>query len=80
MSAGALGIILLVLVSFDPRVREQVELRLSSPSAVVSEAGHGVKSLTAVVLDAVRERSLDHAPLMIFVFGAGLLLVFMLRT
>jgi hypothetical protein len=80
MSAGALLVILLVLVSFDARVREQVQLRLSSPSAVVSEASHGLKSLSAVVMDALREQSLDRAPLLIFVFGAVMLLLFMLKT
>jgi hypothetical protein len=80
MSAVALAIILMVLVSFDSRVREQVVLRLSSPSAAVSEASDGLKSLTGTVLDAVRAHSLDRAPLLIFVFGAGMLLLFMLRT
>jgi hypothetical protein len=80
MSAGALVIILLALVSFDPRVREQVDLRLSSPSAAVTDAGHGLQSMTSVVLDALREQSLDRAPLLIFVFGAGVLLLFMLRS
>jgi len=80
MSAGALAVILLVLVSFDDRVREQVQLRLSSPSAVVSEAGHGLKSLSSVIMDALREQSLDRAPLLIFVFGAVMLLLFMLKT
>ena len=47
MSVGALAIILMMLVSFDSRVREQVELRMSSPSAMVSDAGHGLKSMTA---------------------------------
>jgi hypothetical protein len=80
MSAGALVVILLVLVSFDARVREQVELRLSSPTAVVTDAGQGLTSLASVVMDALREQSLDRAPLLIFVFGAGVLLLFMLRT
>jgi hypothetical protein len=80
MSAGALALILTLLVSFDSRVREQVELRLSSPSTVVSDATHGVKSLTAVVMDAIRDQSLDRAPLLIFVFVAGVLLLVMLRT
>jgi hypothetical protein len=80
MSAVALAIILTVLVSFDSRVREQVDLRLSSPSAAVSEASHGLKNLTGTVLDAMRAQSLDRAPLLIFVFGAGMLLLFMLRT
>ena len=80
MSAGALTIILMLLVSFDSRVREQVELRLSSPSALVSDARQGLKSLTGVVLDALREQSLDRAPLLIFVCGAVMLLLFMLKT
>jgi len=80
MSIGALAFIVAVLVSFDSRVREQVELRLSSPSAVVSDASHGLKSLTGVIGTALREQSLDRAPLLIFVFGAVVLLLFMLRT
>jgi hypothetical protein len=80
MSAGALTIILMLLVSFDSRVREQVELRLSSPSALVSDARQGLKSLTGVILDALREQSLDRAPLLIFVCGAVMLLLFMLKT
>jgi len=80
MSVGALAIILMVLVSFDPRVREQVNLRLSSPSAVMSEASHGVKSLAGIIPDALRAQSIDRAPLLIFVFGTVVLLLFMLRT
>jgi hypothetical protein len=80
MSAGALAIILFLLASFNSRVREQVELHLSSPSAMVSDASDGLKSMTNVVLDALREQSLDRAPLLIFVFGACVLLLFMLRT
>jgi hypothetical protein len=80
MSAVALAIILMVVVSFDSRVREQVDLRLSSPSAAVSEASQGLKSLTAIVLDAMRAQSLDRAPLLIFVLGALMLLLFMLRA
>jgi hypothetical protein len=80
LSAGALAIIAVLLVSFDSRVREQVEQRLSSPSALVSDTTHGLKSLTAVVTDALREQSLDRAPLLIFVFVAVVLLLFLLRT
>jgi hypothetical protein len=57
-----------------------VNLRLSSPSALVSEVDHGLKSLTGIVLDTLRAQSLDRAPLLIFVFGAVLLLLFMLRA
>ena len=80
MSAAALVVILVALVSFDDRVREQVHLRLSSPSAVVAEASNGLKNLSEVVMTALRDQSLDRAPLLIFVFGAVMLLLFMLKT
>ena len=80
LSAGALALILAVLISFDPRVREQVELRLSSPTAAVSDARHGIKSVADAVFETVREQRLDHTSLVVFVFVAGVLLLFMLRT
>lgn len=80
MSAAGLAIILLVLLSFDSRVREQVQLRVSSPSGALTDAGHGLKTVMEAVTDAMRDRSLDRAPLLVFVCGAGVLLLFMLRT
>jgi len=80
MSAAALGLILAVLISFDSRVREQFELRLSSPTVAFSDARHGIKSVADTVLDTVRTQRLDHTSLVVFVFVAGLLLLFMLRT
>src|SRR5689334_4709832 len=80
MSAAALALILTVLVSFDPRVREQAEQRLSSPTVAFSDARHGIKSVMDAVLDTVREQRLDHTSLVVFVFVAGVLLLFMLRT
>jgi len=80
MSTGALALILMVLVSFNPRVREQAEQRLSSPTAVFSDARHGIKSVIDAIFATVREQRLDHTSLVVFVFVAGLLLVFMLRT
>jgi hypothetical protein len=80
MSAAALGLILAVLISFDSRVREQFELRLSSPTAAFSDARYGIKSVADTVLDTVRTQRLDHTSLIVFVFVAGLLLLFMLRT
>jgi len=80
MSAGALAFILMVLISFDPRVREQAQERLSSPTAAFSEVRHGLKNVADAVFETVREQRLDHTSLVVFVFVAGVLLVFMLRT
>ena len=80
MTVAGLVIIVLLMFSFDSRLREEVQLRLSSPSAMVEDTTHGAKNLASGVMDALRGHSLDRAPLLIFVLGAGVLLVFMLKT
>lgn len=81
LSVGALAVLLLTLVAVDDRVREQVSLRLAKPSsAELASAGERVRDLAAVVLEAARDQSLEHAPLMIFVLAATVLVLFMLRT
>ena len=80
MSVAGLVIIVLLMFSFDSRLREEVQLRLSSPTGAVSDAGHSVRNAMEAVSIAMRERSLDGAPLLIFLGGAGLLLLFLLRT
>jgi hypothetical protein len=80
MSIAGLVIVLLVLFTFDSRVREQVQLRLSAPSAMASDASHTVRNVAGAVGDALREHSLDGTSLLVFVVGAGALLLFMLRT
>ena len=81
VSAGALALLLLVLVAVDDRVREQVSLRIATrPSVQLASAGERVRDLTAVVVEAARDQSLEHAPLLIFVLAATVLVMFMLRT
>ena len=82
ISLAALSVLILTLAAFDPRVREQIALRLSPgrPSAQIADASAMVRDLTAVVVDAVRDGSIEHAPLVIFVLAATVLLLFMLRT
>lgn len=80
LSAAAITVLVLTLLSFDSRVRERIALRLSSgPSAAVTTAGRQVEDLSVVLLQAVRDQSIAHAPLVILVFAAGALLLFMLR-
>ena len=80
MSIAGLVIVLVVLFTFDSRVREQVQLRVSAPSAMASDANHAIRNVAGVVTDALREHSLDRTSLLVFVVGAGALLLFMLRT
>ena len=82
ISVVALVALILMLAAFDGRVREQISLRIGSgrASAQVVNAGVVVRDLTGVVADAVRDQSIEHAPLVIFVLGATVLMLFMLRT
>ena len=72
----------LLLAAFDDRVRE----RLSSyaggapSSAPLVEANAAVRSLAGVIFVALRDQSIEHAPLVIFVLAATVLVLFMLRT
>lgn len=82
ISVGMLGVLIAMLASFDPRVREQISLRVSAgqPAAQVANAEATVRNLASVVFIAAREQSIEHAPLVIFVLLATVLFLFMLRT
>jgi hypothetical protein len=80
MSAAGLVIIVLLMFAFDSRLREEVQLRLASPTATLSNARIGVRNAMDAGSIALRERSFDGAPVLIFICGAGALLLFMLRS
>jgi hypothetical protein len=82
LSAGALSVLLLALIAVDDRVRDQISLRISSArtAAQLIEAGTQVQDFFTVVADAARTQSLEHAPLMLFVFVGTVLVLFMIRT
>ena len=81
MSAGTVAVLLIALVAFDDRVRERIsQAFMARPSLELASAGHQVRNLTSVIVDAARDQSLQHAPLLIFALAAGVLVVFMLRT
>jgi hypothetical protein len=80
ISAAALVTLVLTLAVFDGRVREQLALRMESPSQQVSGAGVAMRDIAAVLYDAARDQTIEHSPLVIFVGVATVLLLFMLRT
>jgi hypothetical protein len=81
MSAAALGVVGLTMMAVDDRVREQVALRLGTdPSVQLSTAGAHVRNLATVMLEALHDQSSEHAPLLIFVLAAIVLVLVMLRT
>jgi hypothetical protein len=76
------SLLLSFLVGYDDRVREQLTLRLAPEQAAraLVSAGSTVRSLASVVVEAGRDQSLAHAPLLIFALAAAVLTLFMVRT
>lgn len=79
MSAGVLAIVLIVLVSFDGRVREHIQSRITE-TATLGRATTQLRETGSVLWDAARAQSVEHAPLMTFVVIGMALVLFMLRT
>jgi hypothetical protein len=79
---GGICALVVGLAATDPRVREQLAGLASGrrPSGELVSAAARIEDLALVALHAVRDQSIEHAPLTIFVLAAALLLVFMLRT
>jgi hypothetical protein len=81
MSIGAVGLLLLVLVSFDDRVRREFSLRWEQgPAVQATEFGYTAKNLAMVVVQAAKDQGLAHTPVLIFVFAGSVLFLFMVRT
>jgi hypothetical protein len=82
ISGGALAVLLIGIVAVDERVRAQLSLRFSgaSASSELMHAGRGAREIVGVLAVAAKDLSFDHAPLMIFVLAASVLVLFMLRT
>ena len=81
VSAGALLIVLAALMLVDGRVRERVGNLVSGASspAVIADAGSELQSLGGVLIAVARDQSIDHAPMLMFVVAATVLVLFMLR-
>jgi hypothetical protein len=82
MSMAALLVLIATLALIDDRVRDQISRSLApgQPSAQVAQAGATLRGLSSVVFVAVRDQSIEHAPMVTFVLAGTVLLVFMLRT
>jgi hypothetical protein len=82
ISVGALGVLIVGLVSVDERMRERLAAALSDPpsSAQLVHAGDRVRDVAAVLIMAAKDQSIEHAPLVIFGVAATILVLFMVRT
>lgn len=79
ISVGGLAILLLVLVSIDPRVREHVS-RIGNGVAAGEIGGTSAGDLGSIVMLAALDQSVAHAPLVLFAVAAAVLFFCMLRT
>ena len=82
ISIGALATLLATLVLVDDRVREQVSMRFSgrTPASELAGVSSKVGDVANVVMLAMRDRGLEHGPMLIFALAAIVLVLFMLRT
>lgn len=81
ISGAALAIVIAALVLFDPRVRRSfADVAADAPAAEFARMGSGVYELGGIVVTAIVDQSIVHAPLMIFVVIATVLMLFMVRT
>jgi hypothetical protein len=81
MTAGSALVLVIALVAFDDRVREQVSLLLSSRSSLTfASLGDRLHDVTAILMASAHQQSLAHAPLLIFSLAGVVLVLFMLRT
>jgi hypothetical protein len=81
MSIGAVGLLLLVLISFDDRVREEVSLSWRAGlTTELALASQHARQLASVIARSARDQGLGHTPILVFVFAATVLVLFMVRT
>jgi hypothetical protein len=81
MSAGAVLVLLLVLVAVDDRVRAQIWRQAAAPPSVeLAGIASQVSHVAHVVAHVVHDQSIAHAPMLIFSLAAAVLVLFMLRT
>jgi hypothetical protein len=81
ISVLALSVLLLMIVSVDPRVRDQVQTTLNAPpTSTLRSVTNDVRTVSKVVVRAAEDHSLANAPMVIFGVAAAVLVVFMLRT
>jgi hypothetical protein len=80
ISIVALALLLAMLVSVDPRVRDQLSSAAGNPGASVSTVTRQVRDIGRVAWGAAEDQSLANAPMVVFALAATVLVVFMLRT
>ena len=80
-SAAGFAAVLGALVVLDPRVGHRLSVIVAgSPGGQFRGATDQASALASALLDALKDQSIDHAPLLVFTAVAVLLVGFMVRT
>ena len=81
MSIGAVGVLLLILISFDSRVRQEVSQHWESgPTVGLATAGQQARRVAVVAALAIREQATAHKQIVMMLAAAGVLVLFMVKT
>ncbi len=83
LSAGAVAILLAILVASDARVRQELTERAGTTARATHElvsVGNQARSVTELLVQSVKDQVESHQMLMMFVFAASILTAFMIRT
>lgn len=78
-SAAIFGVVLLLLVSVDERVRDRFGDLFAGGSSL-SPWGDRASDLGQALVSAARYQSIENAPLLVFAAVGSVLVLFMLRT
>jgi hypothetical protein len=79
VSAAVFGLLLVMLVSVDQRVRERATQMVSRGDGL-SSMGDRATDLGGALLSAFRHQSIENAPLLVFATVGAVLVVFMLKV
>lgn len=79
ISASVFGVVLFLLVTTDPRVHEQVS-DLVNGTGNIGPWGDRVSDLGSTLWMALKDQSIDNAPMLVFVTVGALLTVFMFKS
>ncbi len=80
VSAAVFGIVLFALVSADPRVHDHVSDLFGGGSASVGPWGDRLSDLGSALWLAVKDQSLDNAPMLVFATVGAVLTLFMFKS
>jgi hypothetical protein len=81
ISMGAIGLVLVVLIAFDSRLREQVAERVdrAQPTNLV-DTGHQMREMVRFAFQVVKAECQQHTTMVVFVTAATVLTLFMVRV